>query len=192
MKSIARVFLAAAVLFVCGNIDIFGQKTRTPRRSAPSQPAIVFAVLNDGKLLEPVAAITGSKLVTVDMGPNEDRPSKTFITRYFPAGKSYTIIFGGKPNGTATVIKSNSETECGRNTADAASKTLVGPLKGMVMSLATNANFAKPGSGIRRRPTVAEREEIEALVREEFQKHGTGASVLKGTSVSQFDRSGLK
>jgi hypothetical protein len=179
MRSIASVLLAAAFLFLFGNFDIAGQKRRTSRITAASEPAIVFAVLNDGKLLEPVSAIAKGKLATVDMGPSDVKPAKAFLDRYFSPKKSYTILFGGKPNGTATVIRSNAGTDCGQNTAEVSSSSSAAPLKGLVMALATNAKIERPGSGIRRRPTSAEREEIEALVREEFRKQGTATAVLQ-------------
>jgi len=63
--------------------------------------------------------------------------------------------------------------------ADVVTATKRTTLKGNIMALATNAKLAKPGSGVRRLPTVAERAEVELLVREELSRNNVPASSSK-------------
>jgi hypothetical protein len=177
MNRITQLLLFIVVVFLFANVGLFAQKPR-PKPKAVTSP-MIFAILNDGKLIEPVAAVENGKLVPADTGPSDDKASKTFVDMYYSPKKVYSIIFGGKANGTATIVKSNIGTECGGNSADVLSKPATGSLKGLVMALATNAKLEKPGSGLRRRPTPEERTEIESLVRAEFAKEGTSAAAMK-------------
>ncbi len=45
------------------------------------------------------------------------------------------------------------------------------------MALATDAQLKKPGSGVRRLPTSAERAELDALIKAEFMKNGVSEAV---------------
>lgn len=156
---------AAVLLF---SLTTLAQKTRP--RPAPLQGPIIFAVLNDGKLVEPIAFVKAGKLVARE---------EQLLSMYYKPKRSYTLIFGGKADGSSIISKSNVGSECGGSSADVISRPATAALKGLVMALATNAKITKPGSGLRRRPTAEERTEIEALVRSEFTRQKTSASQLK-------------
>ena len=177
MTTASKVALAVTVALLVVD-PTFAQKARPKPKTKPT-PAMIFAVLNDGKLIEPVAAIESGKIIRADTGPNDDKASTNFVNRYYSAKTSYSLIFGGKAAGSSTVIKSNAGTECGGNSAEITTKSGATQLKGLVMALATNAKIAKPGSGVRRRPTAEERTEIEALVRAELKNQGTSDAALK-------------
>jgi hypothetical protein len=139
-------------------------------KGKPSHPgSLVLAVLNDGKLLEPIAVVENGTLKTGDIAP-------ALLVDANKAGRDYSLLFGGKKVGKITVIRSNSGEECGASSAEATATPPQPRLKGLVMGLATNASTAPPGSGTRRRPTAAERSEIESLVRTEFVAQGASTS----------------
>lgn len=166
MKKLTLLLLIVT-FFVTGAL---AQKRRTKGKPA-KQPSLIFAVLNDGKLLEPIAAIENGALKTGDIAP-------AVLSSAYQVGRSYSIVFGGKKIGNIGVTKSNVGEECGGSSADAAANPVQPKLKGLVMALATNAPTAPPGSGVRRLPTAAERSEIETLVRAEFANQGTAASAM--------------
>jgi len=86
-----------------------------------------------------------------------------------------------------TVKKNNAASECSKNTADVTVKSSKVIPKGFVMALATNAVIKNKSAGVRRKPTVAERSEIEALVKKEYAKHKITASVLKSQNLTAID-----
>ncbi|HKX83181.1 MAG TPA: hypothetical protein VJL58_03085, partial [Pyrinomonadaceae bacterium] len=117
-----------------------------PMVAQKAKPAVkpvatmVFAVLNDGKLFEPIAAIKDGELLS-----GENLTSTALAENYKP-NRSYSLIFGGKPDGSFSIVKSNIGTECGGSSADVTAKPSQTRLKGLVMALATNAKITKPGS----------------------------------------------
>ncbi len=151
-------------------LSVSAQKTAKPK-------PMIFAVLNDGKTLEPIVFVENGKLV--ETGDGEANPVKEFVKNYYKPQTSYNLIFGGIAAGKVTVKKGNAETECAANLADVTSVSSKVKLKGLVMGLATNAAMPKNGSGVRRMPTPTERTEIEKLVRAEFIKQKVSTNLLK-------------
>ena len=145
----------------------FGQRKRPP--TTPPKP-VIFAVLNDGGWLEPIAYIEKGKLEPAVDGASEPEVLQAFHRTYYRPKTSFRLIFGGADAGTAVVKGSDPAEECSKNLADISVVSKRAKLKGMVRALATNARSVKPGSGVRRLPTPAERREIEALVRAQFSK----------------------
>ena len=163
-KSIAGV-LSLALLFVSAG----DAQTRKP--ATAKSP--IFAVLGDGTSIEPIGYVDGRGRITHAIDGGSDRKVLTAFHRtYFGKGKTYPLIFGGKPAGMVTLVSSDPATECMNFLGKVTTKTNRTPLKGNVMALATGAKIAKPGSGVRRLPTPAERGEVEALVRAEYAKNG--------------------
>jgi hypothetical protein len=171
-----------AILVVLSVVcPIFAQKTtKTPTK-------VIFAVLNDGKTLEPVAKVENGKLMQTVSGGDEAAVIKAFNKAYYKPKTNYNLIFGGSVVGTATVIKNDPQAECSRNMADAATKSAKAKLKGFVMALATNIKPGKPGSGLRRMPTPAERTEIEKLVLAEFAKNKVSGNKLDYHNLTALD-----
>ena len=151
------------------------------RRPAP-KPAktVIFAVLNDGKAIEPIGYIGAKGVMTPAIDGASEGPVLTAFHRtYFSKGKMFPLVFGGKVAGNVTVSSSDPRGECVNYLANVTAKTTRSALKGNIMALATNAKITKPGSGIRRLPTPAERAEIETLVREAFAKKSISAEITK-------------
>lgn len=152
---------------------IFGQG------NAAAPKPIIFAVLNDGKTLEPIALISKGKLIPASDGGDSLPVLTKFAKTYYRPKTTYQLIFGGASNGTVTVKSSNAKQECSTNQADVVT---LGPsgvkLSGFVMGLATNALVNKAEKSFRRQPTPAERDEIERLVRAEFARQKIDASAL--------------
>lgn len=169
------------ILFLC-SLLIFGIGVVDAQRRAAASPAktVIFAVLNDGKAIEPIGYIgaKGAMTPAID-GASEAAVLSAFHRTYFAKGKMFPLVFGGKVSGNVTVTSSDPRGECVNYLGNVTTKTTRSPLKGNIMALATNAKIIKPGSGVRRLPTPAERAEIEALVRDRFVKDGISEEVVK-------------
>lgn len=151
-------------------ITVAAQKPRPAAKPAPKAKPIIFAVINDGKKLEPIALVEKGKLTPPVGGDGDSKLITSFHKTYYKPKTSYRLIFGGANDGTASITASDPASECAKNIADIAAVPTKAKLKGRVMALATNVSVAKAGSGVRRLPTAAERSEIEALVRAGFAK----------------------
>ncbi len=169
-------FLMVASLLA---LPVAAQKRRAAPVKAKAKP-IIFAVMDDGKTLEPIGEINKGELVTTaNDGGDEAKQLKMFATTYYRPKTVYNLIFGSAKNGTATVISSNPQADCGKNLATATTQSAKAKLKGYVMALATNEMPAETASGVRRLPTVAERTEVESLVRAELIKQSVSAAIVK-------------
>jgi hypothetical protein len=161
------------------------------QKKTASLRSVIFAVLNDGKSVEPIGFIgRNGKITTAIDGASDRKILNAFHKNYFAKGKAYRLIFGGKLAGTVTVVSSDPRGECVNYLGTVTTKTTRTPLKGNIMGLATNARATKPGSGVRRLPTPAERTEVEALVRSEFQKNGvpeTATGNLRSHNLTALD-----
>lgn len=155
---------------------IFAQKKKVAKKTVKP---IIFAVLNDGKTLEPIAVIDKGKLTQASDGGDETAKLNAFVKTYYQPKATYRLVFGGADEGTVTIKKSTAESDCGRNMADATTVAKTAKLGGMVMALATSAPVDKTAKVIRRKPTPAERAEIETLVRAEFAAQKISSSALK-------------
>ncbi len=140
---------------------------------------IIFAVLSNGTMFEPIAYVEKGKLTAPVNGADEEKDIVSFNKTYYKPKSSYRLIFGGANAGTATVVKSDATAECSRNTAEVTVASSRKKLAGYVMALATDLTAKKRGSGVRRQPSPAERTEIESLVRAEFGKQKVTAHARK-------------
>ena len=128
----------------------------------------VFAVMNDGKQIEPIAFIENGKLEPI-VGIDTDLVNDPdFVKAYYKPKTKYNLIFGGDDSGTVTVTKDLSKTDCAANQAEISIQSKSVKPKGFVMALATNATTKKMVKGTRKLPTPAERLEIEKLVMAEM------------------------
>jgi hypothetical protein len=175
-KTFPRLILCCGLILLAVSAT-FPQK-RKPAKAAVKAKEIVFAVLNDGKTIEPIGVIDKGGLVP---GSEENTGLKTaaaFNTAYYKPKTAYNLVFGGTTAGTITIKSSNPKAECAANLAEVATVSTKAKLKGLVMGLATNVEYSA-GSGMRRMPTTAERSEIESLVRAELSKNGVSANAVK-------------
>lgn len=147
----------------------------------------IFAVLNDGKVIEPLAKIENGKLVQMVSGGDDGEILKAFSKTFYKPKTAYSLIFGGKVAGTVNVIKNDPTAECSSNIATVSTVSKTAKLKGFVMGLATNLKVTKAGSGVRRMPTAAERAEIEKLVVAEFAKNKVNAKGLRSHNLTALD-----
>lgn len=186
-RVISRALLAACFAVIISAVPASAQQ----KADAGRRPTI-FAVLNDGKTLEPIAHLEGTKPVPTVSGADEATEIAKFNAVYYPEGLSYRLIFGGNNAGTVKVEGSNPDSDCGKNLAEAAVTSTRATLKGMVMGLATNAPLKKPGSGVRRLPTWPERNEIDALIRAEYEKNHVKVDKLDYHNLTALDVDGDK
>ncbi len=167
-----------------------GQKK--PATAKPVPTPIIFAVLNDGQTIEPIAYVSGGKLSEPVNGSDEGSLVEAFNKTYYGPKASYRLIFGGANAGTAAVASSDSTMDCAPNLAKVSVTSTKPKLKGMLMALATNAPAKKPGSGVRRAPTWPERNEIDVLVRAEYGKNSVPVTKLDYHNLTALDVDGDK
>jgi len=155
----------AAFLLIAGIIPAAAQRART---AAPKPKPVIFAVLDDGKTLEPIAFITNGKLTGSEEGQTDPFEGDVLKAHFAPK-KSYSIVFGGAVDGKTVVAKRNTG-ECSGTSAATTSTPVKAKLRGFVMALATSAPVTLKAPAFRRLPTPAERASAEALVKAEFVK----------------------
>ncbi len=161
----------------------------TAAQRAVSKPpkAIVFAVLNDGKMLEPIAYVNKGKLAEPVNGSDDQTLITGFNKAYYKPGTVYRLIFGGANAGNVTVKSSDAKAECSRNMATASTRSNKTPLQGLVMGLATNAPIKTASASYRRRPTTAEKDEIDALAKAEFMRQKLTPGTLRYQNLTALD-----
>ena len=185
MKANRTAILVTIALVLASTVTpLVGQKKNPPAK--PPKP-IIFAVVNDGQTLEPLAYINGKRLENPVGGDSDQGIIAAFSKVYYKNAASYRLVFGGAGAGTVTVKKSNAAGECSKNTAEVGVNSPKVILKGFVMGLATNAVIKNKAAGVRRRPSPAERSEIEALVKKEYTKHKLTATTLKSQNLTAID-----
>lgn len=177
MKIALSVKLFVCLVVLIFGINVFGQKNKP--KPAAKQKAIVFAVLDDGKTIEPIGEIDKGELAAAGGGDGDERTLTAFSRSFYKPKTVYNLVFGAAKNGTVTVESSNPKAECSKSAATVTTVSAKAKLKNLVMGLATNQTVAANASGIRRLPTPAERAEIESLVRAEFAKQGITADAVK-------------
>lgn len=169
-----------AGLFFMGETLAQRNAKPTPRKS------IVFAVLNDGKTLEPIAYISRGKMQEPVNGSDELRIITAFNRTYYKPGQKYRLIFGGSEVGSVSVTSSDPKAECSSNMATITTTSSTFTPKGLVMGLATNLP-GKLGTSFRKRPTATERAEVEALVSAEIAKYKLSGKNLKYHNLTSID-----
>ena len=173
---------AAAALFC---LSAPAQK-RKPAAAATVKP-IIFAVLNDGKTLEPLAVVSKGRLVAPVNGGDDQKLIVAFDKTYYKVGTIYKLIFGGANAGTVKVNSYDPTADCSRNMADVTTTAPKVTLKGLVMGLATNVKGKPASVSFRRRPTPAEKTEIESLARAEFMRQKVTAKELRYQNLTAVD-----
>lgn len=174
--SLTRIFVAN--LFVLISVAGLTAQKRQTTRQGKAKP-VIFAVLDDGKTLEPIAYIDKGKLTAATGGDSETKVLSSFANSYYKPRTAFPMIFGGANAGSVTVKSFNLKADCSPHTAQITAQSAKAKLRGFVMALATNAPVHKNASGLRRLPTADERAEIESLVRAEFTENGISANDLK-------------
>lgn len=163
------------------------QRPRGKATPAPAPKPVIFAVLNDGGTLEPVAQINKGKLEATVNGSDDAGKLTAFHKSFYKPGTAYRLIFGGADSGSVTVKSADPKSECSKNMAEVTTRSAKTPLQGLVMGLATNARGKTTVESFRRKPTTAEKDEIETLVRNEYQKHKLTAKTLRYHNLTALD-----
>ena len=168
---------------------VSGVKAQRTKPAAKTTKQIIFALLDDGKTLEPVAYINKGKVEPTVNGSDDVGILAAFAKSYYKAGTNYKVVFGGAQSGTVTVRSANNKAECSPNTANSTTSGVKTPLKGFVMALATNGEI-KTKSSYRRKPTAAEKSDVEELVKAEYAKNKLTAKVLHYQNLTAVDVDG--
>jgi hypothetical protein len=179
--------LAMAALAAAGLAA--GTAAQGVKQPARAGKKIVFAVINDGSTLEPIAYVQNGKLSEPVNGSGEPAELNAFARTWLSKGTVYDLVFGGAKAGTVSVKSSNPKQECGKNTANAISKPTKTKLGGYVMALATDAPI-KATEPFRRKPTPAEKTEADELAKAEFAKHKLAPKVLRYHNLTALDLDG--
>ncbi|MBC7900759.1 MAG: hypothetical protein H7070_11990 [Saprospiraceae bacterium] len=191
MKVLRFKPLAAAAVIIFAASFASAQKSRPKAKPVQPQKSIIFAVISDGKTLEPIAFVDKGKLSSTDTSGVEANVTAAFTKTYYKPKGTYNLIFGGVNSGTVTVVTSDPTAECTSNMANVTTTAPKAKLKGLVMGLATNVKVTT-GTSYRRLPTPAERTEIEGLVRAEFTKQKVdGRLDYHNLTAIDVDRDGM-
>ena len=186
MKTTIYKFFVITLTISLLSVSIFAQR-RGRSKPQPKPKTIVFAVLDDGKSIEPIGVIDKGELGALQLTNENGKVLVDIHKTYYKPKTGYNLVFGSANKGKVTVVKSDPKAECASNLATVNTVSSTAKLKGFVMGLATNTTVAKTASGIRRLPNAAERREIEDLVREEFIQKGVAGSVGRKNEISQPD-----
>ena len=169
MKTI-KTSLFLAVIFFAFTTFAEAQKFKAKVKPSAAPKPVIFAVISDGKTLEPIAFLDKGELLPTESSGEDAKVTAVFTKTYYKPKATYDLVFGGVASGKITVVSSDPTTECAANMANVTTSAPKIKLKGLVMGLATNVKPVKTGPAHRRLPTPAERAEIDSLVRAEFTK----------------------
>lgn len=158
-----RLFnLSLCLLILLSGVAAFGQRKAKPQTPPKS---IIFAVLNDGETIEPIAYASGGKLSAPIAGGSESNLIAAFNKTYYKPKTAYQLFFGGFNAGTVVVTSSDPKAECSANMATVKVNSDKANLKGFIMGLATNLNPKAKSTFFRRRPTAEEKAEADELAK---------------------------
>lgn len=155
-----KLLIILTILF-CASA-MFAQKKDTKKT--------IFAVVNDGKQIEPIAFIENGELKAIEGEGADEKDTALFVKNHYKPKTKYNLIFGGANAGTVTITKDLAKTDCAANQAEISIQSKAVKPKGFVMALATSATAKKTLKGTRKLPTAAERTKIENLVMAEMLK----------------------
>ena len=161
---------------------LVGSAILSPRIPESPDP-VIFALLNEGKTIEPIARVVDGQLkewIAIDGADNSAR----FRSVYYQKGKTYTVTSGGKSAGKIAVVSNNPEAECTADLAEVAytsGKWSFGPFG---QSLATSLEPANSTSGLRRASNATEKSSLDKLALSALQKQGFRVSKLKKSTYT--------
>ena len=187
MKNKLLIRICSCVLIAAVAAATVPAQKPAPKPVTKPVRTIMFAVLDDGTNIEPIGYLNRGKLEATVDGGDAGAAIAAFARTYYKPGASYRLIFGGANAGSVSVKKSNEKADCAPNTAQATTKTTKAPLKGLVMGLATNAVSKSTAASFRRKPTAAEKDEIDALAKAEFVRQKLTPKVLRFQNLTALD-----
>lgn len=172
-----NVVIFALLALLAFSTAAFGQKAKP----------IIFAVLSDGKSLEPIAYVEKGKLAPPVDGGDDQQKIIAFNKTYYKPGTVYRLVFGSATAGSVKVKSSDANAECSRNIGTATTTSSQTNLKGLVRGLATNAVSKNTNAVYRRKPTTAEKTEMDELARAQFLKQKLTAKTLHYQNLTALD-----
>lgn len=179
-----RIVGVFAILTTLFSSFLFAQKAKPAAKPAKQ---IIFAVLNDGGSVEPIAYFNKGKLEKTVDGGDDSSIIAAFNKTYYKTGTIYRMIFGGSNAGTVSIKSSDPKADCAPNMAQTTSKSAKTTLKGFVMALGTNAPISNKFTSYRRKPTAAEKAEIDVLARSVYKNEKLTPKVLRYQNLTALD-----
>ena len=186
-----RLIILAVLLFSTVSFILlrFTASAAPPPPPQPQRSAVVFAISSEGDeaTMDAVVIVNGTRLQR-PYNDEQETARKAFGAKYFSAGKSYHLIFGGGDAGTAKV--NSWDTGCNnihaKVTASASAK-----IGGKVMALATNSETLGKRQSTRRAPTETERAAVLILMKSVYRQNRTPASLLPSIKVTNLTATDL-
>src|SRR5829696_5437411 len=117
MKMMTTSLIAFATTCAVAAAAAVGQTAKPKPKPGPKALPVVFAVLHDGKVVEPIGYIDKGKLAPAVDGASEPAKLVAFSRQYYKPVAAYRLIFGGADAGTVTIKSSDPKAECIANTA---------------------------------------------------------------------------
>jgi hypothetical protein len=184
------LLLAFFTLSLASVFSTAGSTENTRKKEkASQQKAVVFAVFGSAAegmsaTMEPILILEGGQYKEPISGSSDADEIKRFGNEYYRKGQKYRLLFGGAEAGTATVKKSNPDSECFRSGADITTQTDV-KLNKNVMALATDSKSLGMAAAerSRRTPSQGERAAALELARAAFKQNGVAAALLPTMQV---------
>lgn len=189
MKRNSLLLPAMLVILCVFGGTAFSQK-RPVKKPQAAKKAAIFAVIDDGETVSPIALISNGKLSEPVNGGDDLAKLTAFGKSYYKPKTSYRLIFGGADAGIVKIASFDPKAECSKDTAKISVESKKVKLNGFVMALATNAASASKAAAFRRRPTTAEKTEIESLVRAEYEKNKLTPKTLHYQNLTAIDTNG--
>jgi hypothetical protein len=144
--------------------------------------------------IDPVALIGRGGTIKEPFPPESDVAARRFVDKWLKPGRSYRVLFGGAPSGTAVVREAPGDPGISLQSRVALNTTA--PLGERTRAIAISETSALNGRPLQRRPlTTAERSALVAGAQSEFRKSGVSADAAKSSkiitaSAINLDRSG--
>jgi hypothetical protein len=159
----------------------------TPQKR--SAAVVVFAIAGepDEYHMDAVVIVDGKRLLAPFSDEQKDR-QQTFAEKYFVAGRTYRLMFGGGEAGSVTVKKWSEG--CNNIHAEVTPATSV-KLGGKVMALATNSSTIGKHEPARRAPTDGERAAVMTLMKSIYSQHRTPAGLVGSIKVTNLTATDL-
>ena len=167
----------------------FSQKVDTKK---VVNPKAIFAVLNDGKTLEPIAFIEKGKLKEIHDAGTPEKPFD-FVTAFYKPKNKLNLIFAGSNAGTTSIVKDFKDSDCAGNQAEISIVSAKVKPKGNLMALATDAIVKSNAKLSRKMPTAVERKDINELVVQEMKAKNVpvkNAGELRYHNLTKLDVDG--
>lgn len=176
MKTIPVIFLVPA----------FFAFTSRLVAQAQDSPKVIFALIEEGKFIEPIARLEKDKLLPALDGEGGIEFNE-FAELYYKPGSVYRISTGGKLTGNTTIIKNDPGSDCGGIMAEVKTVSPALRITANELSLATNYKPLKPAAGFRRNANATEKIVIEKLVKAAFNKKIILVKELKQMKLTAID-----